>query len=178
MTLSFKIWFCFGAVKMFCVLPQTKVSANLPFVELRAPHRGIFPFTRKDTKGVSKGTPLRYPWGRCPRSNRKRSRSPYAYHESLVYQRGSVTKWLWGILPPEKISKRTPPLGYAFADFSRKRKVSASVGGMSPHQQSISFDERLGWGRNQKVLYFTLSRCFSKPLLHGAVHPTKTQTII
>ena len=23
--------------------------------------RGIFPFTRKDTKGVSKGTPLRYP---------------------------------------------------------------------------------------------------------------------
>ena len=26
--------------------------------------RGIFPFTRKDTKGVSKGTPLRYPWGK------------------------------------------------------------------------------------------------------------------
>ncbi|WP_419171464.1 hypothetical protein, partial [Negativibacillus massiliensis] len=44
----------------------------------------------------------------------------------------------------EEISKRKYPLGYAFADFSRKRKVSASVGGMSPHQQSIPFDERLG----------------------------------
>ena len=51
--------------------------------------RGIFPFTRKDTKGVSKGTPLRYPWGLCPRSNRKRSRSPYVYHESLVYHWGN-----------------------------------------------------------------------------------------
>ena len=48
----------------FYTLLRTKVSANLPFVELRAPHRGIFPFTRKDTKGVSKGTPLRYPWGK------------------------------------------------------------------------------------------------------------------
>ena len=44
----------------------------------------------------------------------------------------------------EEISKRILPLGYAFADFSRKRKVSASVGGTSPHQQSIPFDERLG----------------------------------
>ena len=44
----------------------------------------------------------------------------------------------------EEISKRILPLGYAFADFSRKRKVSASVGGTSPHQQSISFDESLG----------------------------------
>ena len=51
--------------------------------------RGIFPFTRKDTKGVSKGTPLRYPWGLCPRSNRKRSRSPYVYHESLVHHWGN-----------------------------------------------------------------------------------------
>ena len=28
--------------------------------------RGIFPFTRKDTKGVSKGLPLRYPLGAMP----------------------------------------------------------------------------------------------------------------
>ena len=92
--------------------------------------------------------------------------------------RGSVTalRLLRG-RSPQGISKGKP-LRYAFADFSRKRKVSASVGGKSPHQQNISFDESLGWGRNQKVLCFTLSRCFSKPLLHGAVHPTKTQTII
>ena len=48
---------------MFYTLLRTKVPANLPFVELCAPHRGIFPFTRKDTKGVSKGLPLRYPLG-------------------------------------------------------------------------------------------------------------------
>ena len=65
-----------GRSEKFGTLLQTEDSANLPFVELRAPHRGIFPFTRKDTKGVSKGTPLRYPWGLCPRSNRKRSRAP------------------------------------------------------------------------------------------------------
>ena len=45
--------------------------------------RGIFPFTRKDTKGVSKGTPLRYPWGLCPRSNRKRSRAPLFYRRKF-----------------------------------------------------------------------------------------------
>ena len=44
-----------------------------------------------------------------------------------------------GDTSPEEISKRTPPLGYAFADFSRKRKVSARVGGMSP--QNRKFDE-------------------------------------
>ena len=43
------------------------------------------------------------------------------------------------LIVPEEISKRTPPLGYAFADFSRKRKVSASVGGTSP--QSRKFDK-------------------------------------
>ena len=52
-----------GRNEKFETLLRTKVSANLPFVELRAPHRGIFPFTRKDTKGVSKGLPLRYPLG-------------------------------------------------------------------------------------------------------------------
>ena len=45
---------CFASNQSFC---------KSPFVELRAPHRGIFPFTRKDTKGVSKGLPLRYPLG-------------------------------------------------------------------------------------------------------------------
>ena len=53
-----------GRNERFGTLLRTEDSANLSFVELRAPHRGIFPFTRKDTKGVSKGTPLRYPWGK------------------------------------------------------------------------------------------------------------------
>ena len=35
---------------------------------------------------------------------------------------------------PQGISKGKP-LRYAFADFSRKRKVSASVGGMSPQNK-------------------------------------------
>ena len=52
-----------GRNERFGTLLRTEDSANLPFVELRAPHRGIFPFTRKDTKGVSKGLPLRYPLG-------------------------------------------------------------------------------------------------------------------
>ena len=42
------------------------------------------------------------------------------------------------LIVPEEISKRTPPLGYAFADFSRKRKVSASVGGMSPQNEKVA----------------------------------------
>ena len=50
-----------GRSEKFDTLLRTEDSANLSFVELRAPHRGIFPFTRKDTKGVSKGNPLRYP---------------------------------------------------------------------------------------------------------------------
>ena len=78
-----------GRSEKFGTLLRTEESSNLLFVELRAPHRGIFPFTRKDTKGVSKGTPLRYPWGLCPRSNRKRSRAPYVYHESLVHHWGN-----------------------------------------------------------------------------------------
>ena len=52
-----------GRNERFGTLLRTEDSANLSFVELRAPHRGIFPFTRKDTKGVSKGLPLRYPLG-------------------------------------------------------------------------------------------------------------------
>ena len=37
----------------------------------------------------------------------------------------------------EGISKGKP-LRYAFADFSRKRKVSASVGGMSPQKRRFA----------------------------------------
>ena len=60
---KFDVTLLWGRNEKFETLLRTKVSANLPFVELRAPHRGIFPFTRKDTKGVSKGLPLRYPLG-------------------------------------------------------------------------------------------------------------------
>ncbi|WP_076917864.1 hypothetical protein [Negativibacillus massiliensis] len=52
------------------------------------------------------------------------------------------------LIVPEEISKRTLPLGYAFADFSRKRKVSASVGGMSPQNQK--FDAALFRGRSER----------------------------
>ena len=52
-----------GRSENFDTLLRTEDSANLPFVELRAPHRRICPFPRKDTKGVSKGRPLRYPLG-------------------------------------------------------------------------------------------------------------------
>ena len=45
------------------------------------------------------------------------------------------------LILPEEISKRISPLGYAFADFSRKRKVSASVGGTSPQNEKA--DETL-----------------------------------
>ena len=38
---------------------------------------------------------------------------------------------------PQGISKGKP-LRYAFADFSRKRKVSASVGGMSPQKRRFA----------------------------------------
>ena len=56
----------------------------------------------------------------------------------VVYAvRGSVViRPLRGAAPG--ISKGCP-LRYAFADFSRKRKVSASVGGTSPRNQK--FDE-------------------------------------
>ena len=42
-----------------------------------------------------------------------------------------------GDTSPEKISKRTPPLGYVFASFLRKKKGCAGVGCITPHQQSI-----------------------------------------
>jgi len=52
------------------------------------------------------------------------------------------------LIVPEEISKRTLPLGYAFADFSRKRKVSASVGGMSPQNENL--DAALFRGRSER----------------------------
>ena len=43
----------------------------------------------KIRKACLRGHPLDIPWGLCPRSNRKRSRSPYVYHESLVHHWGN-----------------------------------------------------------------------------------------
>ena len=57
-----------------------------------------------------------------------------------ILSRSAVTLPLFitqSFVTNEEISKRTPPLGYAFADFSRKRKVSASVGGMSPQNEKL-----------------------------------------
>ena len=65
------------------------------------------------------------------------------------------------MIVPEEISKRTPPLGYAFADFSRKRKVSASVGGTSPRNENI--DETLVRGRSRKILHSTSKFCLIAP---------------
>ena len=65
------------------------------------------------------------------------------------------------LIVSEEISKRTPPLGYAFADFSRKRKVSASVGGMSPRNQKI--DETLVMGRSRKISHSTSKFCVIAP---------------
>ena len=48
------------------------------------------------------------------------------------------------LILPEEISKRISPLGYAFADFSRKRKVSAGVGGMSPQKRLVLIKPGLG----------------------------------
>ena len=76
----------------------------------------------------------------------------------------------WNLIVPEEISKRTPPLGYAFADFSRKRKVSASVGGTSPRNEKI--DETLVIGRSRKILHSTSNQSFSKPSLCGAPRST------
>ena len=61
------------------------------------------------------------------------------------------------LIVSEEISKRTPPLGYAFADFSRKRKVSASVGGTSPRNEKI--DETLVIGRSRKISHSTSKFC-------------------
>ena len=43
---------------------ESEFRERLSLWAYAAHSRGIFPFTRKDTKGVSKGTPLRYPWGK------------------------------------------------------------------------------------------------------------------
>ena len=72
--------------------------------------------------------------------------------------------------PPEEISKRIPPLGYAFADFSRKRKVSASVGGMSPQNEKV--DEFFLLRKKTKRLTHYLNSSFCKPSLCGAPRST------
>ena len=151
-------------------------------MELRAPHRGIFPFTRKDTKGVSKGVPLRYPLGEVTvkvgganqndapspwKSNKIRfsgdgKQNQFAFLAKTILSRSAVTLPLFitqSFVTNEEISKRTPPLGYAFADFSRKRKVSASVGGTSP--QNRKFDVTLLRG-SKTLIYSTLNSNFSK----------------
>ncbi|MFR8053141.1 MAG: hypothetical protein ACLU86_12170, partial [Negativibacillus massiliensis] len=75
----------------------------------------------------------------------------FAFLAKTILSRSAVTLPLFitqSFVTNEEISKRTPPLGYAFADFSRKRKVSASVGGTSP--QNRKFDVTLLRGRNEK----------------------------
>ena len=39
------------------------------------------------------------------------------------------------LIVPEEISKRTPPLGYVFASFLRKKKGCAGVGCIAPHNK-------------------------------------------
>ena len=45
----------------------------------------------------------------------------------------------------EEISKRTLPLWYAFGYFSRKRKVSAGVGCVSPHSKLTALSSAFQW---------------------------------
>ena len=64
---------------------------------------------------------------------------PLVYHKTSSKKGGERDRLrLLRGCSPQGISKGKP-LRYAFADFSRKRKVSASVGGMSP--QKIRFAE-------------------------------------
>ena len=79
------------------------------------------------------------PW-RYPRSD-LRSRSPFALRVVSSSARGDVPfRALWGKstprsgdVPPSGFCKGLP-LAYAFADFSRIRKVSAGVGRIAPQR--------------------------------------------
>ena len=139
-------------------------------MELRAPHRGNFLMWRKLPKTHKE------PLGSLT-SDRKGALppldSPSDTSKLCDKRRGNVTKWLWGKLPPEVISKRIPPLWYVFASFLRKKKGCAGVGCIAPHQQSIKFNKTLGWG---KTKHSVSKVSFSKPSLLWA-HAAHTVTL-
>ena len=64
-------------VSNFSFLPHNKVTSNFRFCGLVPPTLALtFLLREKSAKAYLRGFPLDIPWGLCPRSNRKRSRSP------------------------------------------------------------------------------------------------------
>ena len=70
-------------------LPRNKAASRFSFCGLMPPTLALtFLLREKSAKAYLRGFPLDIPWGLCPRSNRKRSRSPL----SVLHTAGTKTR--------------------------------------------------------------------------------------